>query len=532
MGRRALIDFTPFARKRADSSSLADKLFNKHQKRIDHYRKLRRFYEGEHFAWDRGDDEPFVVENLCSLTVDTHVTALAKNGFRIKIPDRESTTSNETEEREFIRLALDDTWRANRRELVFSEMAEIAGISGDVFIRLSWETADPRQELPYVRYDVIDPEFVFPEFAGPGSIDGKKVESVLIVFPQYEDPIEYDDMSGLPRYRRGNEEKFEVRYYVERWYADRWYQYFPGQEPIERPNLLGEIPVVHIPNVQVAGKYYGRSDLHDIHALNEELNGRTTDVSDAVNYQGSPITVISGARVAQLERGANRMWGLPEGATAANLTLSGGLNDSISYIDRLEDRIFMLARIPKAVFGNLTDTSRTSGAALALRYQPLLDHRARKILTFTVGIQDINRLTIKILAQMDREFGAKLAKLDAPKYRTDIVFESPLPRDEQIELDKAKTRLELGLSSRVHELERQGYSRTEAERIIEEARAEREAEARMEFEFGQEMMAATAATDSDDDEEGDGRGNPDPERGNPDARGEAVSRSKTARPGE
>lgn len=533
MAVRHLIDYTPFGKKKNDIGTIAERMFRDHHQRIERYKKYWRFFGGKHFAWDRGDDEPFVVHNFCRLIVNAHTTFLFKRGFRITIPDDEATPNVESEDRDFVRALLEETWKRNNRAKLGNEMGQMGSVTGDVFIRMSWEKEDPRYEKPYVSIDVIPSRFVFPDFDGPAGLDGKRVDSVLIIFPRYRSGEDNSDRYTRPRARPGFVDRDkELEYYAERWYRDRWIQYNPGQEPIEKKNMIGEIPIVHIPNLQVAGQFYGLSDLEDVIPLNEELNGRLTDISDVVNYQGSPVTVLTGARVSQLERGANRMWGLPENAEVKNLSLDGALSDSLKYVEMLTDAIHHLGSVPKGIFGTMDDTGRSSGSALAMRYQPILNRRADKIVTYGEGIQDINRIILKIQALMDAGFNAKFRKLEGEKYRSEVVFENPLPRDEAVELEKSRTRLDLGLSSRRRELEMQGLSQSEVDKILADAREERKEDAEFEFEFGQKLFEAQGSDEDEDEDEDDsgGGGNPNPQRGNPDQRGEKVSQAKAATP--
>jgi hypothetical protein len=88
----------------------------------------------------------------------------------------------------------------------------------------------------------------------------------------------------------------------------------------QRPNPLGIIPVVHIPNVPVSGSPWGIADIQDIISLNREYNEKATDISDIINYHASPITIISGAKANNLEKGPKKVWGgIPANAKVYNL---------------------------------------------------------------------------------------------------------------------------------------------------------------------------------------------------------------------
>lgn len=57
----------------------------------------------------------------------------------------------------------------------------MGSITGDVFVRVSWEDSDPI-ETPYARVDVLPSQYVFPSFGGPHGVDRKRVNSVLVLF--------------------------------------------------------------------------------------------------------------------------------------------------------------------------------------------------------------------------------------------------------------------------------------------------------------------------------------------------------------
>ena len=60
----------------------------------------------------------------------------------------------------------------------------------------------------------------------------------------------------------------------------------------QRPNPIGTVPIVHIPNLPVSGSPWGLSDAHDIITINRQYNEIATDVADIINYHAAPVTVI------------------------------------------------------------------------------------------------------------------------------------------------------------------------------------------------------------------------------------------------
>ena len=150
----------------------------------------------------------------------------------------------------------------------------------------------------------------------------------------------------------------------------------------------------------------------------------------------------------------------------------------------------------------------------------MLNLRKSKITSFKRGIRDINSLIVRVLRLIDNKFATEAEKHPAQHlYHTDIVFGEPLPRNESLELDRAETRLRLGLTSRRHEMERLGYSRAEIAQIERENLEEQERQIRMENTFGDVILEDT----DDFDEQENRSGNPNPVRPNPDVQGEKIS---------
>lgn len=520
---RGIIAGTPYGSSDSNVYQLVTSTELEHSTRLQKYREYMRFYQGKHWDHTRDVNEPFVTMNYCRRFVDAQVNFLMKGGFTVTIPDDPATPAKEDEDREFVRLMLEQTWERNRRGLIAFEMAQMGSITGDVFVRVSWDDGDPI-EPPFARVDVLPSQYVFPSFGGPHGVDRKRVDSVLVLFPKFKN----GDASSTNRF--GDIPSHNVVWYGERWYADRVIEYDPYKGESERPNPLGEIPIVHIPNYPIAGEFYGRSDLADVISLQREYNEKATDISDVINYHGSPVTIVKGAKLTQLERGANRMWGLPENAEVENLSLNGELSASMDYLDRIKKSMHEIGGVPEiALTSNLNN--RETGASVSMRYMPMLEARQVKVQTYGIGLRLINRLIMKITALASNEFGRAFSRLsDTNKYRNEIVFPSPLPRDESIELDRAMKRLDLGLTSKRHEMQKIGLSQREIEKIKEDIHEEKEEQAELEFGIGQKFMSDAEVPDMPDMPDLDSRpkprsGNPNPKQPNPDSAGAKISSS-------
>jgi len=476
--------------------TIADGLFHDHfaldhQRRLAAYRHYWLFYLGKHWSYQRDPGEPTITLNYCRRVLDILNDFTFKKGFKSTIPDDPTTPENEREDREFIRVMLDETWRRNLGALWMLDAAQQGGVTGDLFLRVSWEVKDPL-ENPYAKVDVIPSHLVFPEFAGPQGVQRKTLRRVLIMNPVFEE-VESKRVQLTPRaiYQGAQRNtSVDLVIYSEEWKAAEYDKfgnlqspatvtYWRDQEKMGEPilNPIGEIPVVHISNYPLSGEFYGISDLVDSAEINREMNEKITDISDIINYHASPVTIITGAKIKDLERGANRVWALPPGASATNLTLTGDLTAAVSHWKQLKESLLELTGVPEQALGKLQAISNTSGVALSIQYLPLVMKRDIKVLTYGIGLRLVNRLIMKVTAIGDPSFGAKFDTLGRNKYRNEVIFPDPMPFDEAAELEKARAKIDLGLSSKRIELEKMGYSQAEVVAILKEAIAEQEKEA-------------------------------------------------------
>jgi len=494
-----------------------DDMARTHQRRVQAYRKYWLYYLGKHWSYLRDANDPLLTMNYCRKIVDLHTNFAFKKGFDISIPDDPSTSQNEKEDREFVRYTLEETWRRNNKNLWCLEAGQSGAITGDVFVRVSWDVNDPLED-PYARADIIPSHLVFPEFGGPYGVDRKKLKRILIVNPVYRDPPSATNYS-LPSAHRGLQTMTSVDmvYVCEEWLAPimdkqgkiirpALVRYYEDKVLIEeKENPLGEIPIIHIPNYPLSGEYYGLSDLADITELNKELNEKGTDISDIINYHASPQTIIYGAKLKDLEKGANRTWALPEGAKVENLELKGDLVAASAHWQNLKTSMLELSSTPEQVLGKLTSSSvAPSGVSLQMQYLPLMEKRDAKVLTYGLGIRLINRMMLKITEVGDPAFGKKMKELKGNKYRNDVTFSNPLPQDEVREVSLSRERLDLGLTTRRLELEKDGFSQGEIERIIDESREEKKEDMELGVSFDTARKAGSNAAT---------RGGPDEIRG-------------------
>lgn len=469
----ALIDQTMFGRPDTRVYKMLTGFQEKHAYRLNRYLRFWEFYKGIHWSKTRHPDDHFVTINYCSRIVDTHADFLMKDGFSIVIPDDPETPEYEDRDLDFISSALERVWRQNDKDSICIQMAQMAGITGDLFLRLSLDE-DPIKGT-YPKIEIIPSSYVYPTFMGPHGPAQNKLHSVLIAYPKFTESA--GSMSLSRQFMENKQNYGEPRQYtefhIERWFDDRVVYYDNEGRETVKPNPLGRIPVVHIKNYPISGEYYGRSDLSQIIPLQRELNEKATDISDVINYHGSPVTIVKGIKVSNLERGANRTWSIPEHASIENLSLNGELSASLNYFDRIRSTLFEVAGIPEQVISPTHQYQSATAGSLA--YSSMLNLRKAKIRSFSAGLKVCNEMILSMLMMTDELFNARVKKMKVPISRlsnTEIVFPPALPRNESIELDRAEARLRMGISSRRREMELLGLSRSEIKRIEEERKAD------------------------------------------------------------
>ena len=269
--------------------------------------------------------------------------------------------------------------------------------------------------------------------------------------------LKYRFWSTLPDGTRG------VNTYVEITTETLIEEYVNDECISQRPNPLGRIPFVHISNMPVSGSPWGLSDIADIIPLNREYNEKMLEISDIINYYSSPITVVVGAKATQLEKGPRKTWMLPAGSEAKNLETVDNLAGPLGYMDLLKRAMHELTGVPESALGQMQPISNTSGVALHITYQPLMNKWKQKKIQYSVGFQQTNELILLTLAQKEpwsfifnpnestMPEPGQLTQLDPRNpatYETNIHWPSPLPVDILVKLNEIMMKMQLGLESK------------------------------------------------------------------------------------
>lgn len=435
------------------------------------------FYEGYHWEGIDDLDSPQVTFNYCRPFVNKFVAFEFGEGFTINPPveiedvgvtvndpkveidldtNKDGNVSEEelnkdlTVKEKTLGDYLDQVWDDNKRDTLLTEIGQTKSITGEAWVKVQYEDPedliDPFEEYPEgrIRLSVIPTQYVFPRF---NDHDKDKLEYLLIMYP-----IRKEVESGL-LFKRTSE---KTVLYKEVWTYKEIIVFNDNEEIDRMENPYGLIPFVQIKNFPIAGRTRGQGDLDDIIPLNVELNTKKSDVSEVIDYHSAPITLVYGAKIGNLEKGANKVWGgLPKDSKVENLGLQGDLIASANYISDVKTSMCEIAGIPETVLGGASAISNTSGVALQYMNLPLIERTKIKRSCSTDGLKLVNKMILFIslyhgLIEKPEDVSMK------DFLRNEVELPDTLPKDGLIELQKIQQEMTLGLECRHGAMRRLG----------------------------------------------------------------------------
>lgn len=399
-----------------------------------------KFYKGNQWTIKRPEGEPQNTINYSARFVDKGVAFLMGKGFTLNV---------EKEAEKITKPFLDKVWDDNDRLALGVEMGQSGGVTGNSWVKVALERYEPKEDPMLaeiypkgrIRLTILPSYSCFPTW---NAHDKERLDSMKIIYPitimEKNEPTQV--------------------WYREEITKKEIVEYLDDKVTRRRKNDLGAIYVVRVKNLIVANQALGKSDLQDIVPLQKEFNEKTTDVSDIINYHASPITVIYGAKSNNLEKGARKIWGgLPKDSKVENLELKTDLSSSMNYIELIKNAMFEIASMPEDALGAKSATSNTSGIALHIKNQPLIDTNNNKRITYGTGIEEINRLILRIADVYELEgfdFTSFRKLKPEEKWFTDVVFPDPLPKDELIQMQIIAQKLTNHLITRLDALKELG----------------------------------------------------------------------------
>jgi hypothetical protein len=450
----SFLDFSPPSYRAASSDltisisplglvELADEEFEVHGPRLNRYSLNWAMYLGHHWGYRREQGEMQISLNYYRAFVDYISRFTFGNGVHFRSPKATEA---------IVPARLERVWTIDNDKMhVLLEMSQLGSFTGDCFVKIAyeeaWEDSIGRMHPGRVRILPLNSAFAFPEF-----------------HPH--------DRSRLLRFKHkyrfwgtSLEGTRQVFTYTEILTDDVIEEYVNDELIDSRPNPLGVIPVVHIANIPVSGSPWGLSDAHDIISVNRSYNEIATDVADIINYHAAPVTVIVGAKQGNLEKGAKKVWGgLPKDAQVFNLEGgSAGLTGAMQYMQMLKLSMHEMMNVPESALGQAQPISNTSGVALSIQFQPLMNRYAQKSSVYGRGLERINELILINLAIKEPETFMHNPETDGPisagqldqldpndplTYVTYAHFPPPLPLDKLVLLNELQQKMSMGLESK------------------------------------------------------------------------------------
>ena len=342
---------------------LADEEFEVHGPRMNRYASNWAWYLGHHWAYRREIGEPQLVFNWVKAFSDYLTNFTFGKGVNFHSPEATAAITP---------YLLKEVWEVhNTKQQILMEIGQLGSVSGDVLRQGGLRAAvhglgrrPPRGPHPH---PPPQPGVLLPRVPSPR--------------PQPDDPLQ-DQVQVLGH--GASDGARQVMTYVELMTEDMIEEYINDELIDARPNPLGEIPIAYTPNIAVASSPWGLADITDIIALNREYNEKATEISDIINYHASPVTVITGAKASNLEKGPRKVWAVTnKDAKIQQLELQTNFTGPLGYMELLKQSMHELTGVPAQALGTMQPISNTSGVALSIQYQPLMLKHERKTIQYT-----------------------------------------------------------------------------------------------------------------------------------------------------
>lgn len=432
---------------------LSGELDPRQVERLKRIKQAWNFYEGYHWEEMPDMDSPELTVNYCRAFVDKFVAFELGKAFTVAT-SRTMEDKKVTKDGRTVFEYLEDVWEDNNQYLFATEMGQMKSITGDAWVQVRYfepdELDDPFNEYPdgRIKLLLLPTSVVFPEY----DPHQRGVLTKVTVMYQYEKVVKTPILGKTRK---------EQTLYKQVWTKDQCVIYDGDSEPETILNRYKALPFVQIKNLAVAGRNEGRGDLEDIIPLNTEYNMKESNVSEIIDYHAAPVTVVYGAKIGNLEKGANKMWGgLSKDARVENLELRSDLGASSNYISSLKLAMCEVGGVPETVLGGAQAISNTSGVALQYINLPLIEKTRIKRMSTEDGLERLNKLIL--LVSM---FEGLVSKPDDVPTRdffwNEVTIPDTLPKDMLLELQQIQQEMSMGLESRRNAMRRVGKENIE-----------------------------------------------------------------------
>jgi hypothetical protein len=444
---------------------LSSELDNKQVERLKRIKKNWNFFEGYHWEEIPELDTPELTINYCRAFVNKFVSFELGKGFTVstheKLKDSKVTPDGRTSSQ-----FLADVWKDNKQDSLCGDIGQMKSVTGESWVKVDFLSAEEIEDDPFEEY----PDGRLKLYLMPTSV----------TFPEY-DPHDRDRlvrMTIMYTYEKAESSAILKRrmkknvVYKQIWDKDKCIVTDDGVETAY-DNKYGIVPFVKILNMTIAGKTDGVSDLEDIIPLNVEYNMKESNVSEIIDYHSAPVTIVYGAKIGNLEKGANKLWGgIPKDAKVENLELKSDLSASSTFIDNIKLSMCEVGGIPQSVLGGSTAISNTSGVALQYINLPLIEKTRIKRMNTESGIEYLNKV-ILLIAVIEGLIKIPEGVTKRDFYFNEVTIPDTLPKDALMELQLIEQEMRMGLEHRKGAMKRLGKENVDV--LIGEIDADRKA---------------------------------------------------------
>lgn len=337
--------------------------------------------------------------------------------------------------------ALDSKWPLLKRQTDFHNLATNGGICGHTWARLGEDGS----------VTVLDPENVSVEWDAD---DFTVVTRYLIEWGT----VDPDDGLGCVKRWRIEPDDPEA--------PTHWTEYEEEHDPGNTSwTILDEAtwphrfaPIVGAQNLPSPNTFYGLADLEPaILDQIEQLESIASDMRRIVRLHGHPIPVVIGedaTRIASMDVSIGNLLGIPNESAKLEQLDVAEITSSLALFQELKTSLFESARIPKVALGDTMNAGPTTGVALRVEYEPLIEKNDTKRMTY-------GRLLVEI--------GERILALSGYEgYRVSLGWPELLT-DEEATAENDEAELRMGIVSKRTIAEKRGYDWSiEEQRISEE----------------------------------------------------------------
>ncbi|MDD4924153.1 MAG: phage portal protein [Dehalococcoidales bacterium] len=405
--------------------------------RMRNYRQMLDFYNGSQWQNRSIRSEKQLSFNYARAVIDK-VTAYMMAGALCKVDaddDSEEAKGRALNAEKALQQAYADN---NLEQLDFDTETDCA-ILGDACYKVTWDTIKKR-----VRVTAPDVSGIYAWWLGD---DSSKIWRVASKYSLTAD--ESVLLYGIKP--AGKTAKI-----VELWTDGLFELWLDGSLIEKKANPYGFIPFVIFPNLREPKKFWGKSDITQLAEPQCELNRAMSQLSRILELSGNPIAVLENVEESEdIAVSPGAVWNIPEEAKAYLLDLlqGGGVNLHIEYINLLYRTLHDLGESPRATFGSTSGNS--SGVALEIEMQPLLQKVWRKRLIRNTAYCERNRLILRLVS--------KYTGQDFGDCRLQMVWSPVLPRDMTGLVSSEQILVQNGIHSRRTAMSQIGIKSPESE---------------------------------------------------------------------